>query len=349
MKSETRAIDEIDTKIIMSLLKEARTTFTDMAKECKITISAVRTRFTRLKKEGIINGAIMQVNPYSLGFKCVCDITLKTDPEKEKAKEVMAFLKEKKYPQVIFGPRGRYNMDIVAILPSFTELRGVLEEMEASPHIKHVESLIWTEVVNVDHPENLVLTPIKQLEKKKVNCEMPIVNQNEIKIDEIDRQIAEILSGSARTPFRRIAEQLNISTKNVIKRYKKLRGNVLTISTITVNLQKLGYKAIAHLHIKVANKSETTRIFTQLLQIPNLLVAIRFIGHYDIKAMVTLKDFEEMFSLADKIDKIKGIEQTDTFLTKAFPVWPFNMFASTLTEPSQSKTVVINSRFKQKI
>ena len=96
MKSETRTIDEIDAKIIMSLLKEARTTFTAMAKECKITVSAVRTRFTRLKKEGIINGAIMQVNPYSLGFKCVCDITVKTDPQKEKAKEVMAFLKEKK-------------------------------------------------------------------------------------------------------------------------------------------------------------------------------------------------------------------------------------------------------------
>ena len=101
----------------------------------------------------------MQVNPYSLGYKCVCDITVKTDPEKEKAKEVMEFLTKKKYPKVIFGPRGRYNMDIVAILPSLKELRGVLEEMEASPHIKNVESLIWAEAVNVDHPENLAPAP----------------------------------------------------------------------------------------------------------------------------------------------------------------------------------------------
>jgi Lrp/AsnC family transcriptional regulator for asnA, asnC and gidA len=347
MKLETRPkIDEIDAEILKALLKEARTTFTEIAKDCKISIGAVRARYKKLKKEGIINGAIMQVNPYSLGYKCVCDIRIKVKPVK--FREVIEFIEKRPYPKVIFEPQERSDITVVLVLPSIKELRGVLEELEASPHIKHVESLIWAETVNMDHAENLVLNPNNITDKKKALYEIVEINQNETDIDETDRRIAEILANSARTPFRKIAKQINVSTKNVIQRYKRLRGSVLDLSTITVNLQKLGYKAIADLFIKVANKSETTKVFSELLQIPNLIVAIRFIGHYDIKAIVVLADFEDLFSLKEKIDRIHGIEQTDIFIVRPFHKWPINIFTSTLAEPIQSKTVLHHPTLKKK-
>jgi DNA-binding Lrp family transcriptional regulator len=69
-------------------------------------------------------------------------------------------------------------------------------------------------------------------------------------------EIAKILSQNSRAQFKKIAEQLNISTKTVINRYKRLRGHVLTLSTITVDLKKLGYNAIATLFMKAVNKSK---------------------------------------------------------------------------------------------
>jgi Lrp/AsnC family transcriptional regulator, leucine-responsive regulatory protein len=77
-------IDETDAKILHTLLRESRTTFTALAKDCKITVNAVKSRFERLKREGVITGDIMQVNPQRVGYNFVADVSIATAPENEK-------------------------------------------------------------------------------------------------------------------------------------------------------------------------------------------------------------------------------------------------------------------------
>jgi DNA-binding Lrp family transcriptional regulator len=45
-------IDETDAKILKIILLESRTSFTDIAAVCKITVTAVRMYYKRLWKEG---------------------------------------------------------------------------------------------------------------------------------------------------------------------------------------------------------------------------------------------------------------------------------------------------------
>ena len=149
-------------------------------------------------------------------------------------------------------------------------------------------------------------------------------------MDETDRYIAKVLSQKSRTPFIKIAKELNISTKKVIQRYNKLRGTVLTTSTITVNLNKLGYKALAHLLIKSANKSKVPEISAELLQIPNLITTLEIFGDYDLFPIVALRDYEALFKLKEQVNTIKHIEQTDIILAKPYYAWPLNAFASLL-------------------
>jgi Lrp/AsnC family transcriptional regulator for asnA, asnC and gidA len=85
--------DSIDAIILKMLLKESRTSFTEIARECKISVSAARARYNHLKKVGIINGEIMQVNPYGLGYKCVGNIGINTSGENEET--VIEALKKK--------------------------------------------------------------------------------------------------------------------------------------------------------------------------------------------------------------------------------------------------------------
>ena len=149
-----------------------------------------------------------------------------------------------------------------------------------------------------------------------------------IALDEIDKKIAKILSINARTPFNKIATELNISTKTVIQRYKKLRYNLFTSSSITVDLSKLGYKAFANLYLKVSNRSKINEIYSQILEIPNLIVIIRLIGSYDLYCGLVLEDFEQMFDANTKIRKITGVESTTVHLTMLPPAWPLNLFPS---------------------
>jgi len=317
-------IDETDGKILKTLLKEARTSFTAIAKNCKISVGAVRMRYKRLWRTGIINGEIIQVNPHSLGYRCICNIGVITSIDDER--KVIDFLQNKPYVSRTLRNFWKYNCGIIVALPSIENLSEIIADLEINPLIKHVDALIWAEAVNTAHTENVVVKPF---DDKNEQAPIPI-SFEEAQIDETDRKIAKILTHNSRKPFRKVAEQLEISTKNVIQRYKRLREDVLTLSSITVDLKKLGYIAMAHIFIKVSKRSTMSEIYAQILQIPNLLVALRCIGPCDLYVIVALADFEELFKVNEHIRRIQNIEQADIALRPAFPAWPLNMFDTLL-------------------
>jgi DNA-binding Lrp family transcriptional regulator len=323
-------IDETDARILKMLLEESRTSFTDIAKKCKISVGAVRMRYKQLWNEGVINGEVILVNPHSLGYRHIIDLGITTAVEDEKAVE--EFLEGKPYISEVVGPVGKYNFYGKVALRDLNALAGILEDLESNRKIKHVDALIWAEAVNVEYPQNLVIKPLKNDQGHERSQRPPSVNQDamHIQIDDIDRRIAIILSNKSRMPFRKIAEQVGISTKNVIQRYRRLRKTVLTLSTITVNLSALGYNALSHMYLKIGNRSKMTEIYSQLLQIPNMIVIIRLIGSYDLYACVALEDFEAYFKVKEQIRCINGVEAIDTFLSEVPPAWPFNLFPSLL-------------------
>jgi DNA-binding Lrp family transcriptional regulator len=319
-------IDEIDATILKRLLIDSRTSFTDLAKECKISIAAVRMRYKRLWKAGIINGEIMLINPHSLGYKYISLIGINTSKEKEE--KAIKFLNLKLNLPLVGRRFGNYNLWIPELaFHNIEEISKLQRELEASELIKSVDALLLSEnLVIPQHPENLVIKPFRG----KIDYVPAELKQTQIQIDETDRKIARILVQKARTPFRKIAEQLGISTKNVIERYKKLKGNLFTLSTITVDLNKLGYCAGAFLVIKLANKSKIAEVETQLLKTPNLIVLVKYIGAYDMFAHVVFEDFQEYFKIIDSIYRIQNIDRLDIFLVPSFKVWPANVFAHLL-------------------
>jgi Lrp/AsnC family transcriptional regulator for asnA, asnC and gidA len=317
------------------LLSEARTSFTDIAKECKITVGAVRMRYKRLCKEGTINGEVTLVNPHCLGYRHIIDLGIVTDVENEQ--EISNYLETKPYLAQVVTHLGKYNFYGKIALRDLNQMSGILEDLEDNPKIKRVDPIIWAEAVNVEFPQNLVIKPLPHSTKPITRPSTTNIDQSPVKLDETDRRIAIMLSRKARTPFRQIAEQLNISTKTVIQRYKKLRENVLVRSTVTLDLNKLGYHALADLYIKVSNRSKMDEIYKQLLSIPNVIVIIRLFGTYDLYIAVALEDFNKMFEVSDRISKINGLEKPDFFMTPMFPAWPLNLFPAMLEEKEMPK------------
>ena len=97
-----------------------------------------------------------------------------------------------------------------------------------------------------------------------------------------------------------------------------------------IDPNKLGYSTMANVFVKAANRSKLPEIHAQLLQIPNLIVAIRLIGAYDLYATIFLANFQEFFNAKEQIRRIPNIEKTDFFLTPIVPEWPLNLFPSLL-------------------
>src|SRR5690606_23092022 len=131
---------------------------------------------------------------------------------------------------------GKYDIWAKVALHDTQDLTEILEDIQTNLYIKSVDALIWVEAINIEYPENLVINPFNTNNKQKPNnnehnpYQRNFANNTEkkqVKLDETDRKIAVILSQNSRTPFRKIAQKLGISTKNVIQRYNRLRENVL--------------------------------------------------------------------------------------------------------------------------
>jgi Lrp/AsnC family transcriptional regulator for asnA, asnC and gidA len=325
-----KKIDEIDEKILRTLLKESRTTFTEIAKDCKISINSVRKRYKRLWKAGIINGAITQLDPNSLGYTCIATIWIATAIEDEDS--VIEFLRSKPYCCKVFrNIFARANVAAIVSLHEFEELSKTIQDIEAHPNIKHTNAFIWNKTSGIDYSENLMLTPSTSKTKNIPNPKLNKTKHEKIELDETDRKIAKILLHNSRNPYSKIAQKLNISTKNVTQRYEKLRRTVLASSKITVSLEKLGYNAIVNLLIDLANRSKTSETVAKLLQIPNLIIVLEYVGgEYDLFVNIVLRDYDDLFKLEEQISTINNIEHLDMFLDKPYPSWPLDLFATLL-------------------
>lgn len=61
-------IDSLDKKILMLLSKDARMPFLEVSRACDLSAAAIRQRYQKLCKMGIIKGTQLVLNPEALGF-----------------------------------------------------------------------------------------------------------------------------------------------------------------------------------------------------------------------------------------------------------------------------------------
>ena len=87
-------LDTTDRKILRFLIKNARTPFLEIARECGISGAAIHQRIKKLEDMGVIQGSRLVVAPKSLGFDVcafisirVSDITQQQDTV-ERLKEI---------------------------------------------------------------------------------------------------------------------------------------------------------------------------------------------------------------------------------------------------------------------
>ncbi len=138
-------------------------------------------------------------------------------------------------------------------------------------------------------------------------------------MDKIDLEIARFVSKDARIPFKKIAGQLGISTQMVIRRYNNLKKDTFAYSSITVNLRKLGFKASVGFDLKIKKEShrEIDQIYDKITTFPNVIIANKMLGPFDMSFLVPVRNFEEIFKFQERLANIKGIERASITIYRA--------------------------------
>ncbi len=136
-------------------------------------------------------------------------------------------------------------------------------------------------------------------------------------IDELDRKILSLITKNARIPFLEVARECSVSGAAVHQRVQRLVNlGVITGSQFNVDPQKLGYTTCAYIGIFLEEASLFEKVVGQIDDIPEVLECHYTTGNYAIFIKLIAKDNNHLKNILNKkIQAIKGIERTDTFIS----------------------------------
>ena len=143
------------------------------------------------------------------------------------------------------------------------------------------------------------------------------------KIDELDRKILKIITKSARTPFKEVAEYCGVSRAAVHQRVQKMIDNgVITGSSYHVQPKMLGYQLCVYIGITMEKASMYNQVIAALEKIPEVVEAQYTLGAYGLLLKVFAHDNEHLMRLLNtQLQEIAGVANTETLTTLAQPIY----------------------------
>ena len=138
-----------------------------------------------------------------------------------------------------------------------------------------------------------------------------------LNIDKLDFQIIQQLMHDASISYAEMGKKLFVSAGTIHVRIKKLQElGIVKGTKLHIDHKILGYDVIAFIGIYLEKSSLYDSVATQLKKIPQIVRLNYTTGNYSMFAEVVCKDIGELkFVLHDELQKIKGIERTDTIIS----------------------------------
>ncbi len=140
-------IDSTDKKILSILMKEARTPYMEIARQCKVSGAAIHQRMQKLNKLGIIEGAYLQIKPVNLGYDTCAFIGLQVNIINSKSHDEV-FQKILKIPEVVecHHITGKYSLLLKVYTKTNERLKNlIVEKIQSIPEIVSTETFISME------------------------------------------------------------------------------------------------------------------------------------------------------------------------------------------------------------
>ncbi len=139
----------------------------------------------------------------------------------------------------------------------------------------------------------------------------------ELNIDKLDLQIIQAMMRNAGISYAELGKKLFVSAGTIHVRIKKLQQlNVIKGTKLHVDHKLLGYDVTAFIGIYLEKSSLYDSVAKELKKILQIVRLNYTTGNYSMFAEVVCKDIAELkLFLHDELQKIKGIERTDTIIS----------------------------------
>ena len=138
-----------------------------------------------------------------------------------------------------------------------------------------------------------------------------------LNLDKLDLQIIHEMLGDAEISYAELGKKLFVSGGTIHVRIKKLEEfGIVKGKKLRVDLKSLGYDITAFVGIFLEKSSLYDVVAKDLEKIPEIVRLNYTTGNYSMFLEIVCKDINQLrFVLHDELQKIKGIERTETFIS----------------------------------
>ena len=138
--------------------------------------------------------------------------------------------------------------------------------------------------------------------------------QNKLNLDKLDYQIIQEMMGNAEISYADLGKKLFLSGGTIHVRIKKLEDSgIVKGRRLAVDLKALGYDVVAFIGVYLEKSSMYDAVAKELKKIPQVVRVNYTTGNYGMFIEIVCKNIQQLrFVLHDELQKIKGIERTES-------------------------------------
>jgi len=136
------------------------------------------------------------------------------------------------------------------------------------------------------------------------------------KLDNLDKQILQLISEDARIPFLEVARACNVSGAAIHQRIQKLSTmGVLKGSQFIIDPEKIGYETCAYIGLNLKDPSSFDAVVEKLKEIPEVVECHYTTGNFDMFIkLYALNNHHLLTIIHDKLQPL-GLSSSETLIS----------------------------------
>lgn len=137
-------LDEIDHQILDILIENARTPFTDIAKQLLVSAGTIHVRVKKMEDEGIIQGSTLTLDYEKLGYSFIAHVGIYLE-KTAMTQSVIHDLQKIPNVTVAYVTAGKYNIFCKVRSMGTNDAKDIIYQIDEIPGVNRTETMIALE------------------------------------------------------------------------------------------------------------------------------------------------------------------------------------------------------------
>lgn len=285
-------LDLKDRRLLYELDLNSRQSFNELSKKLGLSKNSVAYRIKQLQGAGIIEKFHTIIDTGKLGyttFRLYMQIQNAT-PEKEK--EILNFFINHKLVTRVISIDGDYSVGCLILAKTIKEVSDFWREL-LNKYVNYTGDRSLTIITGIKKFARAYFLEQKENKEESINL---LTESNLVDLDESDIKLLKLLAEDSRTQIIDLASKLNLTSKTVISKIKKLEEQKVIVCYQTkFSLEKLGYQ---HFRVTFRLDNITKEKMKELINYanfhPNINYAHEVLGGDDFEIDIETKGLPEL-------------------------------------------------------